>query len=111
MKSLLVSESFSGTFARRNGCCHNLKGDVLNERMACRDLTIEIIFLSQMTELWAISLLFTITFSFTTLSTEGVLQTVEGLKTIFNKFVCKFFVCSESGQGSVQERTCLLSVF
>lgn len=64
-----------------------------------------------MTELWAISLLFTITFSFTTLSTEGVLQTMEGLKTVFNKFVCKFLYVQRVGREVSRSSTCLLSVF
>ncbi|XP_014649802.1 PREDICTED: vomeronasal type-1 receptor 4-like [Ceratotherium simum simum] len=124
-------------FVHRNDCCHNIKENVLNERIVSRDLAIGMIFLSQTIVgiLSNFSLLYhylfhyhierrlrsttlilqhlTISNSLVILST-GVPQTMAafGLKHFFNDLGCKFLLYVQRvGRGVSISTTCLLSVF
>lgn len=47
-KLLFISKSSMSLFVHRNECCYHLEGNMLNDRMASRDLATATIFLSQM---------------------------------------------------------------
>ncbi|XP_042776631.1 vomeronasal type-1 receptor 4-like [Panthera leo] len=136
-KLLLVSDSSMSLFAQKNDCYYYLEENVLNDRMAPRDLAIAVIFLSQTivgilgnfsllhhyvfhyhtegslrpTELILMHLL--IANSLTMLS-KGVPQTLAafGLQYFLNEFGCELLLYVQRvGRGMSIGSTCLLSVF
>ncbi|XP_058386735.1 vomeronasal type-1 receptor 4-like [Diceros bicornis minor] len=133
----LTGKDHSRLLAQRNDCCHNIKENVLNDRIAYRDMTIAIIFLAQTIVgiLGNFSLLYhylflshtgcrlkatdlilkhlTISNSLIILS-KGVSQTMEdfGLKYFVNDFGCDLLLYVDRVGRTVSiGTTCLLSVF
>ncbi|XP_077603658.1 vomeronasal type-1 receptor 4-like [Crocuta crocuta] len=131
-----MSKSSRKLFIHRNGS-HNLKTNILNDRIGSRDLTMAIIFLSQMTvgilgnfallrhyvfhyhikgrlRCTELILMHLIIANSLVMLSKGVPKTLAAfeVKDIFNEFGCKLlFYVQRVGRGMSIGSTCLLSVF